>query len=226
MLAGGFDDLTPEGMIGFGDMGATASSDDLDAMGIAPHEASRANDLRRAGFVEAQGGGALLVMRGDVALALGLPVRGVLAYAGASPMACTRASPPLASACSRPRGRLALAQRSSATASPPTTSASSPSTTPPRSMNDPNEADLHDRIQTALDRTPGNPLLVVSQKTVTGHAKGGAAAWQLDGILRMIESGRVPGNPTSRASTLCCATTATSRSATARSRSRSRCGPR
>ena len=82
VLAGGFDDLTPEGMIGFADMGATASSDELEAMGLAPHEASRANDVRRAGFVEAQGGGAQLVVRGDVALALGLPVRGVLAYAG------------------------------------------------------------------------------------------------------------------------------------------------
>ncbi len=82
VLAGGFDDLTPEGMVGFADMGATASSDDLEAMGLDPSEASRANDVRRAGFVEAQGGGAQLVVRGDVALALGLPVRGVLAYAG------------------------------------------------------------------------------------------------------------------------------------------------
>jgi len=37
-------------------------------------------------------------------------------------------------------------------------------------------------------------LLVVSQKTVTGHAKGGAAAWQLDGVLRMLETAVVPGN--------------------------------
>ena len=73
VLAGGFDDLTPEGMLGFADMGATASSEELEAMGLAPHEASRANDVRRAGFVEAQGGGAQLVVRGDVALALGLP---------------------------------------------------------------------------------------------------------------------------------------------------------
>ena len=61
-------------------------------------------------------------------------------------------------------------------------------------MNDPAEADLHERIQRALGRTPGNPLLVVSQKTITGHAKGGAAAWQLDGVLRMLDSGVVPGN--------------------------------
>ena len=63
-------------------MGATASSHDLEAMGLAPHEASRANDARRAGFVEAQGGGAQLITRGDVALAIGLLVKGVLAYAG------------------------------------------------------------------------------------------------------------------------------------------------
>ena len=61
-------------------------------------------------------------------------------------------------------------------------------------MNDPSEADLHDRLQDALGRTPGNPLLVVSQKTVTGHAKGGAAAWQLDGVLRMLDTGAIPGN--------------------------------
>ena len=61
-------------------------------------------------------------------------------------------------------------------------------------MNDPNEADLHERIQAALGRTPGNPLLVVSQKTVTGHAKGGAAAWQVEGVLQMMERGIVPGN--------------------------------
>jgi fatty acid synthase len=61
-------------------------------------------------------------------------------------------------------------------------------------MNDPHEADLHERIQDALGRTPGNPLLVVSQKTVTGHAKGGAAAWQVEGVLQMMERGIVPGN--------------------------------
>src|SRR4029078_4789914 len=55
-------------------------------------------------------------------------------------------------------------------------------------------ADPHERLQDALGRTPGNPLLVVSQKTVTGHAKGGAAAWQVDGVLRMLETGVIPGN--------------------------------
>ena len=197
ILAGGFDDLTPEGLQGFGDMGATASSDDLEAMGIAPHESSRANDVRRRGFVEAQGGGALLVVRGDVALALGLPVRGVLAYAGSfadgvqasipasgmGVLAAARggADSPLA----RALARLGLTADDIAVVSKHDTSTE---------MNDPNEADLHERIQAALGRTPGNPLLVVSQKTVTGHAKGGAAAWQVDGMLRMMQTGVVPGN--------------------------------
>jgi fatty acid synthase len=197
ILAGGFDDLTPEGLVGFGDMGATASSDELDALGIAPHESSRANDVRRRGFVEAQGGGALLVVRGDVALALGLPVRGVLAYAasfadglhasipapgmGVLAAALGGTDSPLA----RALARLGLGADDIAVVSKHDTSTE---------RNDLNEADLHERIQSALGRTPGNPLLVVSQKTVTGHAKGGAAAWQVDGMLRMMQTGVVPGN--------------------------------
>jgi fatty acid synthase len=192
VVAGGFDDLTPEGMIGFADMGATASSDALEAMGLAPHEASRANDVRRAGFVEAQGGGAQLVVRGDVAARLGLPVRGVLAYAGsfgdglhasipATGFGALGAAPALA----RELERHGLRADDIGVVSKHDTSTE---------MNDPTEAELHERLQTALGRTPGNPLLVVSQKTVTGHAKGGAAAWQLDGVLRMLETGRIPGN--------------------------------
>ena len=197
ILAGGFDDLTPEGLVGFGDMGATASSDDLDAMGIAPHESSRANDVRRRGFVEAQGGGALLVVRGDVALKLGLPVRGVLAYAGSFADGVQASIPApgmgvLAAALGGADSPLARAlARHGLTADDIAVVSKHDTST---EMNDPNEADLHERIQAALGRTPGNPLLVVSQKTVTGHAKGGAAAWQVDGMLRMMESGVVPGN--------------------------------
>jgi fatty acid synthase len=173
-------------------MGATASSDALEAMGLAPHEASRANDVRRAGFVEAQGGGAQLVVRGDVALALGLPVRGVLAYAGsfadglhssipAAGLGALGAARPLAQALVRH----GLTADDIGVVSKHDTSTE---------MNDPAEADLHERLQRALGRTPGNPLPVVSQKTVTGHAKGGAAAWQLDGVLRMLETATIPGN--------------------------------
>ena len=61
--------------------------------------------------------------------------------------------------------------------------------------NDPNEADLHERLADAMGRTPGNPLFVVSQKSITGHSKGGAAAWQIGGLCQIFRSGVIPGNP-------------------------------
>jgi hypothetical protein len=46
VLAGGFDDLGPEGVVGFGDMNATARSEALAAVGVAPEEMSRASGLK------------------------------------------------------------------------------------------------------------------------------------------------------------------------------------
>ena len=60
--------------------------------------------------------------------------------------------------------------------------------------NDPNESDLHERLAEAIGRSEGNPLFVVSQKTLTGHAKGGAAAFQLIGLTQMLRSGTIPPN--------------------------------
>ncbi len=196
-VAGGFDDITPDGVIGFADMAATADTEDMAAMGLSPSEMSRSNDSRRKGFVESQGGGSMIVMRGDVALELGLPVDAVVAYAGSfgdgvnssipapgmGVLGAARGGPdsPLA----RGLARLGLSADDIAVVSKHDTSTE---------INDPNEADLHHRIQDAIGRTPGNPLLVVSQKTVTGHAKGGAAAWQIGGLIQVMGTGRVPGN--------------------------------
>ena len=66
---------------GIGGMNATAESATLEARGITPGHFSRAGDRRRAGFLEAAGGGTLLVTRGDIAADLGLPVQAVVAYA-------------------------------------------------------------------------------------------------------------------------------------------------
>ena len=41
---------------------------------------SRANDRRRGGFLESQGGGTILVTRGDIAEKLGLPVAAVVGF--------------------------------------------------------------------------------------------------------------------------------------------------
>ncbi|HZK36337.1 MAG TPA: acyltransferase domain-containing protein, partial [Aeromicrobium sp.] len=82
VVAGGFDDLGAEGIMGFADMSATADSAAMSAKGIEDRYFSRANDRRRGGFVESQGGGTVLLARGDVAQEMGLPVLGVLAWAG------------------------------------------------------------------------------------------------------------------------------------------------
>ena len=60
--------------------------------------------------------------------------------------------------------------------------------------NDVNENELHNRIQAHMGRSPGNPLWVVSQKSITGHSKGGAAAWQTIGLCQAFASQHIPGN--------------------------------
>ena len=60
--------------------------------------------------------------------------------------------------------------------------------------NDPNESDLHERIAASLGRAQGNPLFVISQKTLTGHAKGGAAAFQIIGLTQVLRGGVIPPN--------------------------------
>ena len=48
--------------------------------------------------------------------------------------------------------------------------------------NDPNESELHNTLAHAIGRTDGNPLFVISQKSLTGHAKGGACIFQVNGL--------------------------------------------
>ena len=197
IVAGGWDDLSVEGIEGFADMAATADNQALLDAGISPDRQSRPGDRRRAGFVESAGGGSFLVCRGKVARELGLPVRAVLMYAssfgdginasipspglGALGAATGGASSPLAQALRR-HGLIAdditvVSKHDTSTAA-----------------NDPNEAEIHARIQQALGRSPGLPLRVISQKSLTGHAKGGAAAWQVSGVCDVFASDLIPGN--------------------------------
>ncbi|KAH9062902.1 hypothetical protein Ae201684P_009168 [Aphanomyces euteiches] len=60
--------------------------------------------------------------------------------------------------------------------------------------NDKNESELTQRQLEHLGRSAGNPVMVVCQKYLTGHSKGGAAAWMLNGLLQSMQSGIVPGN--------------------------------
>ena len=197
VVAGGFDDLSAEGIAGFADMSATADSEAMSAKGIDPRRFSRANDRRRGGFVEAQGGGTILLARGDVAMAMGLPVHGVVAWAqsfgdgvhtsipapGLGALGAGRGGQ--SSGLARSLASIGLSGEDIAVVSKHDTSTAA---------NDPNEAEIHERLATALGRSEGNPLFVISQKSLTGHAKGGAAAFQVIGLCQALRTGIVPPN--------------------------------
>ena len=259
IVAGGFDDFGEEGAIGFADMAATCDTDDMLARAIPPREMSRPNDRRRRGFVEAQGGGTVLVARADLAVAVGLPIYAVVALARSYADGIHKSIPApgpgvMAVAAERKArdGELTGAERCdlgartaawrevsvklSAVAealgeessraieraerrrifhdiaagddrvSPMRRALAVFGLTPDdvvaawkhdtsTDANDPNENRAYDRIFHWLGRAPGNPLVVVSQKALTGHSKGGAAAWQVAGLCQALATGVIPGNP-------------------------------
>ncbi|MDR1447603.1 MAG: DUF1729 domain-containing protein [Candidatus Ancillula sp.] len=197
VVAGAIDDISIESISGFGDMNATAKTQDLLDKGIDKRFVSRANDRRRGGFVESEGGGTVLITRGDIALKLGLPVFGIIGYARSfADGAHTSIPAPGLGALGAARGGVNsklvqnLAQLSVAPDDINVISKHDTST----DANDPNESELYTRLSTAIGRTPGNPLFVVSQKTVTGHAKGGAAVFQVSGLCQIFRYGKLPAN--------------------------------
>ncbi|KAJ2577573.1 fatty acid synthase alpha subunit Lsd1, partial [Coemansia sp. RSA 1807] len=60
--------------------------------------------------------------------------------------------------------------------------------------NDKNESSVLNAQLKHLGRTPGHVVPVVCQKWLTGHAKGAAASFMLNGVLQSLRSGLVPGN--------------------------------
>ncbi|TQF67217.1 DUF1729 domain-containing protein [Rhodococcus spelaei] len=197
VVAGGFDDLGIEGIVGFGDMSATAKSEDMAAKGIDERRYSRANDRRRGGFVESAGGGTILLARGDLALEMGLPVLGVVAWAGSFADGVHTSIPaPGIGALGAGRGgqdsQLALSLNALGVTADDISVVSKHDTS--TAANDPNEAELHERLAAALGRSEGAPLFVISQKSLTGHAKGGAAAFQLIGLCQVLGQGVIPPN--------------------------------
>lgn len=60
--------------------------------------------------------------------------------------------------------------------------------------NDKNESEAIHMMLKHLGRSRGNPILGIFQKYLTGHPKGAAGAWMLNGVLQSINSGIVPGN--------------------------------
>ncbi|WP_044084691.1 type I polyketide synthase [Bifidobacterium gallicum] len=197
VVTGAIDDIGVESVIGFGNMNATANSAEMLAKGIAPRFFSRANDRRRGGFIESQGGGTVLLTRGDIAQRLGLPVAGVVGFVhsyadGAHTSIPAPGLGALAaglggrnSKLARDLERLGVGVDDIAVVSKHDTSTNA---------NDPNESELHNSLAHALGRAEGEPLFVISQKSVTGHAKGGACVFQVNGLTQLFRSGVVPAN--------------------------------
>ncbi|HEV7422563.1 MAG TPA: fatty acid synthase subunit beta domain-containing protein, partial [Mycobacterium sp.] len=197
VVAGGYDDLTLEAIIGFGDMAATADTETMRAKGISDSKFSRANDRRRLGFVESQGGGTILLTRGDLAVKMGLPVLAVVAYASSfgDGVHTSIPAPGLGALSAGRGGRESLLARSLAKlgVGPDDIAVISKHDTSTLA-NDPNETELHERLAAAMGRSSGAPLFVVSQKSLTGHAKGGAAAFQMMGLCQILRDGVIPPN--------------------------------
>lgn len=76
----------------------------------------------------------------------------------------------------------------------PTTSRSSPSTTPRRWPTIPTSRSCTSGLPNSLGRSEGAPLFIVSQKALTGHAKGGAAVFQMMGWCQILRDGVIPPN--------------------------------
>lgn len=197
VVAGATDDLSVESLVGFGSMNATANAADMKAKGIEERFFSRANDRRRGGFVESQGGGTVLLARGDLAAEMGLPVLSVVTYAQSfSDGIHTSIPAPGLGALAAGRGgrdsRLAKSLEILGLSADDVAFVSKHDTS--TNANDPNESDLHTRLATAIGRSEGNPMFVVSQKSMTGHAKGGACVFQISGVGQVFRDGILPAN--------------------------------
>ena len=197
VVTGAIDDIGVESVVGFGNMNATANSEEMYAKGIDPRFFSRANDRRRGGFLEAQGGGTILVTRGDIALKLGLPVAGVVGfiYSYADGIHTSIPAPGLGALAAGMGGaKSKLVRDLAALGVIPDDIAVVSKHDTSTNANDPNESELHNTLAHAIGRTEGNPLFVISQKTLTGHAKGGACIFQINGLTQLFRSGVIPGN--------------------------------
>ncbi|CAD6648543.1 HN1_G0022040.mRNA.1.CDS.1 [Saccharomyces cerevisiae] len=60
--------------------------------------------------------------------------------------------------------------------------------------NDKNESATINEMMKHLGRSEGNPVIGVFQKFLTGHPKGAAGAWMMNGALQILNSGIIPGN--------------------------------
>ncbi|PWY87439.1 3-oxoacyl-synthase [Aspergillus heteromorphus CBS 117.55] len=285
-LVGGFDDFSEDVSYEFAKMKATVSSEAEFQKGRDPTEMSRPAASTRAGFVESQGSGIQVITSAQLALDIGLPIQGIVAWVGTASDKIGRSvpapgkglltnarearhripSPMLDISYRRRRMNMSLqhikervdmeAQVAEAELADLKRSPSpyaeerieeinerlryvrqeariqekdalntfgnhfwknDPEISPLRGalatwnltvndldvvsfhgtstvLNEKNETDMISRQLRHLGRTKGNPALGIFQKYLTGHSKGAAGAWMLNGGLQVLNTGLVPGN--------------------------------
>ncbi|RKO88625.1 fatty acid synthase alpha subunit [Blyttiomyces helicus] len=283
VICGGYDDFQEEGSYEFANMKATSNTVDELARGREPRDMCRPCTDTRAGFMEAQGAGIQVLMTADLALKMGVPIRGIVAHTATATDKNGRSVPapgqgilttarevstkhvsPLLDIGYRARQleserayirawveresfavakeveerkargdvvdedfiseRTAFVEKEGRRREKAAIGAanhdcwrSESSIAPIRASlamfgltvddigvasfhgtgtkaNDYNESSVVNAQMAHLGRTRGNVLPCVFQKHFTGHPKGAAAAWMLNGALQVLDSGLIPGN--------------------------------
>lgn len=264
-FVGGVDDFHGSISHEFANMGATSNSTEEEKRGRHPREMCRPATSTRNGFMESQGAGIQVLMRGDLAVKMGVPIYGIVALTATASDKISKSLPAPGKgiltaarevtqkpkyggsklniayrrrqlqwrmseienwiaeeismgADSTTTRELAAAQLQRAQKHWGTDFFKSDSTIAPlrgalsvfgltiddlrvaschgtsTKANEKNESQILNKMMSHLGRTPGNPLIAVFQKYLTGHPKGAAGAWMLNGCLQIMNSGIVPGN--------------------------------
>lgn len=264
-IVGGVDDFHESVSHEFANMGATSNSTEEMASGREPQEMCRPATSTRNGFMESQGAGIQIIMRGDLAIQMGVPIYGVVGLTSTASDKISKSLPAPGKGiltCARelsnkPRFNISkldikyrkrqlefrikeinnwreqeillgsypglvdeLVQKQIVEAKSLWGSdfwKTDPNIAPIRGAlsvfglsvddlnvvschgtstkaNEKNESQIIDKMMEHLGRTKGNPLPAVFQKHLTGHPKGAAGAWMLNGCLQMMNSSVIPGN--------------------------------
>ncbi|MDO4929026.1 MAG: DUF1729 domain-containing protein [Corynebacterium sp.] len=191
VLAGAIDDFTKDSLAGFAMMEATADNTVLASEGYDPAEHSRPNDAARRGFVEAAGGGTVIVARASIAADLGLPVHAVLAGAESYTDGVATSIPaPGNGLKAAAHGNLLQRLKDCGVGVADIAVVSKHDTS--TQLNDPHETVLIDHILKQWGRESEQLVAVISQKALTGHAKGGAGVFQLAGLIDAMRTSTIP----------------------------------
>ncbi|XBW38666.1 hypothetical protein QEN19_004254 [Hanseniaspora menglaensis] len=239
VLIGGYDDLIEETSYEFSAMGATSNAQKETRAGRSPKEMCRPMTDTRDGFMESHGSGIQVLMRGDLAIKMGLPVFGVVGFTSMHSDKISKSLPaPGKGIISTSRKNTNKKRRSKkmeleyrkkqvqkldhhdfhtrkywnvdfykndANISPlegalavfgltidDITVGSFHGTS--TKANDKNESLIINTIMKNCNRSIGNILPVVVQKSITGHPKAAAGAWMINGALQMFKDCLIPGN--------------------------------